>query len=811
MRWLAGAGSLPAARTRAAASARRAFPVRLAARSRARSQDLVSARLGFARRRCACTGSTDCRHAARPQRAAHRARPSAARSRRARALDAGEPVRELAARSPRPCSPTRLPRRQPRLLLRASHDLALPELARLCAPRLRLELAFRGADECLASLAREECDLAGFHVADALPRAAAAAAALGRWLDPRKHQLLHFVAREQGIIVRPGARIRGVHDLARSGVRFINRPPGSGTQEDLDLAIAEAVSVGRADAGFGLRAAAARYALDFVPLATERYYLAASRHSLREPALQVLVGVLRGREFGDCVARFPGYDASPCGRARDAQCCARMARASERPEGLTLCRGRAHPSPDAGSQTPADPRRRCVQALQVAEGAHFGRTCRSYRLRTTRARLVRRGVLRFWLKLGFISFGGPAGQIAIMHQELVERRRWISERRFLHALNYCMVLPGPEAQQLATYIGWLMHRTWGGIVAGALFVLPSLFILIALSWIYMAYGNVPLVAGILYGIKPAVTAIVLAAAYRIGSRALKNAVLWAIAAAAFIAIFAFDVPFPCDRLGAALLGCIGGRFAPRQVRDGRRARRGRAQAYGRGAHRRRHADARARALHWARLGRTCASSASRSGAVAIGALALASTAGHATLIADGLVLHQGGAAHLRRRLRGAAVRLPGRRRALPLAHRAADDRRPRARRDDAGAAHHGGRIRRLRRRRGRRSSSGPMRCLLAGDRRRRWWRRSSRSCRRSSSSSSARRSSKRRTANLKFTAPLTGITAAVVGVILNLAVFFAYHVLWPQGFGGRVRVVLGADRRRGAHRAVALQGGRSSR
>ena len=112
----------------------------------------------------------------------------------------------------------------------------------------------------------------------------------------------------------------------------------------------------------------------------------------------------------------------------------------------------------------------------------------------------------YWLRLGFISFGGPAGQIAIMHQELVERRRWISERRFLHALNYCMVLPGPEAQQLATYIGWLMHRTWGGIVAGGLFVLPSLVILIALSWIYMAYGDVPAVAGVFYGIKPAVTA-----------------------------------------------------------------------------------------------------------------------------------------------------------------------------------------------------------------------------------------------------------------------------------------------------------------
>ena len=168
----------------------------------------------------------------------------------------------------------------------------------------------------------------------------------------------------------------------------------------------------------------------------------------------------------------------------------------------------------------------------------------------------------FWLKLGFISFGGPAGQIAIMHQELVEKRRWISERRFLHALNYCMVLPGPEAQQLATYIGWLMHRTWGGIVAGALFVLPSLFILIALSWIYIAFGDVPLVAGLLYGIKPAVTAVVLFAAYRIGSRTLRNAALWTIAAAAFFAIFLFGVPFPLIVLGAATIGAIGGRLAP---------------------------------------------------------------------------------------------------------------------------------------------------------------------------------------------------------------------------------------------------------
>lgn len=174
----------------------------------------------------------------------------------------------------------------------------------------------------------------------------------------------------------------------------------------------------------------------------------------------------------------------------------------------------------------------------------------------------------YWLKLGFISFGGPAGQIAIMHQDLVERMRWISERRFLHALNYCMMLPGPEAQQLAIYIGWLMHRTWGGIIAGILFVLPSLFILIALSWVYLAFGDVTLVAGLFYGIKPAVTAIVVQAAYRLGSRTLKNNLLWAIAAASFVAIFAFKVPFPIIVASAALIGYIGGRMVPDSFKAG---------------------------------------------------------------------------------------------------------------------------------------------------------------------------------------------------------------------------------------------------
>jgi chromate transporter len=170
--------------------------------------------------------------------------------------------------------------------------------------------------------------------------------------------------------------------------------------------------------------------------------------------------------------------------------------------------------------------------------------------------------LLFWLKLGFISFGGPAGQISIMHAELVERRRWISEKRFLHALNYCMVLPGPEAQQLATYIGWLMHRTPGGIAAGVLFVLPSLLLLIGLSWVYLAFGQLPVIAALFYGIKPAVTAIVLHAAHRIGSRSLRNGWLLAIAAASFVAVFALKLPFPLIVAAAALLGYIGGRVAP---------------------------------------------------------------------------------------------------------------------------------------------------------------------------------------------------------------------------------------------------------
>jgi chromate transporter len=171
-----------------------------------------------------------------------------------------------------------------------------------------------------------------------------------------------------------------------------------------------------------------------------------------------------------------------------------------------------------------------------------------------------REAFRFWLKLGFISFGGPTGQIAIMQTELVEKKKWISQSRFLHALNFCMLLPGPEAQQLAIYIGWLLHKTRGGIVAGAFFVIPSIFVLWILSYIYAAFGNLPWIAAIFYGLKPAVTAIVVAAVIRIGRKALKNEVMWSLAAFAFVVIFFFKVPFPLIVFGAGIIGFIGGRF-----------------------------------------------------------------------------------------------------------------------------------------------------------------------------------------------------------------------------------------------------------
>jgi molybdate transport repressor ModE-like protein len=205
-----------------------------------------------------------------------------------------------------------LPGTRPRLTLHASHDLALAELRTLCRRVLDLDIVIRGADDSLAALARGECDVAGFHVADALPRAAAAAAALGRWLDPRKHTLIHFVAREQGLIARPDSRIRGVHDLTRPGVRFIHRQSRSAEGEE--SSVADAVAAGRADAGFGLRAEATRHKLAFTPLAMERYFFACAKAALPGAALKSLLGTLRHPDFEAHIRRLPGYDASQSGR-----------------------------------------------------------------------------------------------------------------------------------------------------------------------------------------------------------------------------------------------------------------------------------------------------------------------------------------------------------------------------------------------------------------------------------------------------------------------------------------------------------------
>ena len=385
----------------------------------------------------------------------------------------------------------------------------------------------------------------------------------------------------------------------------------------------------------------------------------------------------------------------------------------------------------------------------------------------------------FWLKLGFISFGGPAGQIAIMHQELVERRRWISERRFLHALNYCMLLPGPEAQQLAIYLGWLLHKTWGGIVAGVLFVLPSLVILVLLSWAYIALGDTPLVAGLLYGIKPAVTAIVVQAAHRMGSRVLKNRWLWGIAAAAFVAIFALQVPFPAIVAVAAALGYVGGRLRPDAFTVG--GGHGKAGASFGPAVIDDHTPTPAHAMFsWSRLAKI----------VLVGAVLwtvpmalLTATYGwqhplpqmawfftKAALLTFGGAyavlpyVYQGAVSHYgwvtpTQMIDGLALgeTTPG-----PLIMVV------------AFVGFVGSYVKAL---------FGPDALFLAGAVAAclvTWftflpsflfilaggpWVESTHG-------------------NLKFTAPLTAITAAVVGVIVNLAFFFAYHVLWPTGFGG---------------------------
>ncbi len=387
--------------------------------------------------------------------------------------------------------------------------------------------------------------------------------------------------------------------------------------------------------------------------------------------------------------------------------------------------------------------------------------------------------VRFWLKLGFISFGGPAGQIAVMHQELVERKRWISERRFLHALNYCMLLPGPEAQQLATYIGWLLHRTWGGIVAGGLFVLPSLFILMGLSWIYMAYADVPVVAGMFYGIKPAVTAIVLFAAWRIGSRALRDAWLWAIAAAAFVGMFFFNVPFPAIVGLAGLWGFLGGRYAPARFSVSRAHQ---AQEISAGpaviddntpipVHAR---------FSWRRLLNYVAAGLGFWG------------------IAMGTLLWTYGWAHPLSQMgwfftKAALLTFGGAYAVLPYVYQGAVDHfhwlTPHQMIDGLALGE---------------TTPGPLIMVVTfvgfvGG----WTHRFLGPDTMVSSGTLAAVVVTLFTflpsflfiliggpvvesthGNLAFTAPMTGITAAVVGVILNLALFFAYHVLWPQGITG---------------------------
>jgi len=185
---------------------------------------------------------------------------------------------------------------------------------------------------------------------------------------------------------------------------------------------------------------------------------------------------------------------------------------------------------------------------------------------TDDGRRVRFGdACRYWITLGFVNFGGPTGQIAMMHRDLVDERRWISEERFLHALNYCVLLPGPEAQQLAIYVGWLLHGTRGGLVAGMAVVLPSVFLLLLLSWVYVRFGSVPLVAALFYGLKPAVVAVVLEAVIRIGTRALRTRFLGAVAAAALLGIAVLGVPFPVVVIAAAVLGWALGRAMPELV------------------------------------------------------------------------------------------------------------------------------------------------------------------------------------------------------------------------------------------------------
>jgi chromate transporter len=385
----------------------------------------------------------------------------------------------------------------------------------------------------------------------------------------------------------------------------------------------------------------------------------------------------------------------------------------------------------------------------------------------------------FWLKLGFISFGGPAGQIAILHQELVERRRWLSERRFLHALNYCMVLPGPEAQQLVTYIGWLLHKRWGGVVAGALFVLPSLLILIVLSWVSIAFGDVPWVAALFFGIKPAVTAIVMQATHRIGSRALKNRVLWAIAAASFVAIFALDVPFPLIVGFAAAVGYVGGRMSPSTFETG-------------GGHGASHASHGPALIddHTPTPAHAHFSLAGLAQVLGAGAVLWA--------VPMGVLCAVFGWAHDFTQMawfftKAALLTFGGAYAVLPYVYQGAVSQfawvTPTQMMDGlalgettpgplimvvAFVAFIGGYVKALLGPENLFAAGALAACLVT-------WFTFLPSFIFILAGGPLVESTHR---NLKFTAPLTAITAAVVGVVLNLALFFGYHLLWPEGFTG---------------------------
>lgn len=375
----------------------------------------------------------------------------------------------------------------------------------------------------------------------------------------------------------------------------------------------------------------------------------------------------------------------------------------------------------------------------------------------------------YWLKLGFISFGGPAGQIAMMHQELVERRRWISEHRFLHALNYCMLLPGPEATQLAIYIGWLLHGLFGAVTAGVLFFLPGFALLSGLAAVYLAYGDVPLVQGLFYGIRPAVVAVVLFAAWRIGSKALRNELLYGIAALAFIGIFFFKIDFPWIVLAAGLLGAVGGRLAPAKFKGGG----------GHGASHKQYGPALIdddtpppahAAFSWTRLAAMVAAF------MAVWALALFAIGGAPTLYAMGDFF-----------TKAAFLTIGGAYAVLPYVYQ--------------GAVEHHGWLTGAQMMDGLalgETTPGPLIMVVT------WVGYLGGVAKQVFGNPVAAGLAGAATAtfftflpsflfilaggpmvestrgDIKFTAPLTAITAAVVGVIVNLAVFFAWHSFWPR-------------------------------